>query len=119
MTPIEKFSLQTHQGEYEKWPSKSQLYYCGENVGIKLPGYIIEKQFELPHYFLILNSWDCPFEEGCEVIVLNKKFTIVGHYSFMPFYNSFLLDGISELSQDHYKLTFNGEEFFELSLIHI
>ena len=111
---IDKFSLQEHKGEYEKRPLKSLLYYCGESLEKKVSGYVIDKQFELTNYFLIFISWDCPFEEGCEILVLNKLQKIVGSYSFTPFYNSYNLSVVSELSKDQYKLTFNESDNFEL-----
>lgn len=80
----------------------------------KVSGYVIDKQFELTNYFLIFISWDCPFEEGCEILVLNKLQKIVGSYSFTPFYNSYNLSVVSELSKDQYKLTFNESDNFEL-----
>lgn len=114
MKHIDKFSLQEHEGEYENRPLESLLYYCGESLGIKVLGYVIEKQFELDDYFLLLINWDCPFEEGCEIVVLNKLHKIVGSYSFTPFYNSYNLYSITELSKHHYKLTFYGSVNFEV-----
>lgn len=110
MNIIDEFSLQEHEGEYEKRPLKSLLYYCGESLEVKVAGYVIEKQFELQDYFLLLISWDCPFEEGCEIIVLNKLKKVVGSYSFTPFSNNYNLSGFSQLSKNHYKLTFNGAD---------
>ena len=114
MNLIDKFSLQEHDGEYENRPLKSLLYYCGEALGTKVSGYVIDKQYELADYFLLLISWDCPFEEGCEIVVLNKNQNIVGNYSFTPFYNSYNLNFVVELSKDHYKLTFNESDYFEV-----
>jgi len=111
---IDKFSLQEHDGEYENRPLKSLLYCCGEALGVKVPGYVIDKQFELENYFLLFISWDCPFEEGCEIVVLNKLNKIVGSYSFTAFYSSYNLDAVSELSRNHYKLTFNESAHYEV-----
>ena len=90
------------------------MYYSGISLGIKVLGYVIEKQFELTDYFLLLISWDCPFEEGCEIVVLNKSKNIVGCYSFNAPYNSYNLIAIVELSSHRYKLTFNDLEYVEL-----
>ncbi|WP_462151426.1 hypothetical protein [Pseudoalteromonas xiamenensis] len=114
MIPIDKFTIQEHEGKYEGRPLKSLLFFNGEELNLKVSGYVIEKQFELPNYFLLLINWDCPFEEGCEVVVLNKKLEIVGNHSFTPFYNSFLLSSINELSLNQYKLVFNESDCFEL-----
>jgi len=116
VTPIDKFTIQEHAGEYKDRPLKSLLYFEGKDTCLKVPGDQIEKQFELPNYFLLLINWDCLFEEGCEVVVLNKKLKIVGSYSFTPFYNSYLLNSINELSQNHYKMVFNESDCFELTI---
>lgn len=114
MNLIDKFSLQEHDGEYEDRPLKSLLYYCGEALGMKVPGYVIDKQFELANYFLLFISWDCPFEEGCEIVVLNKLNKIVGSYSFSPLYSSYNLHAVAEVAKDRYKLTFNESAHYEV-----
>lgn len=118
MIPIEKFTLQEHEGKYEDRPLKSALYFCNRSTGLKVSGYVIEKQFELPSYFLLLINWDCPYEEGCEIVVLNKELRVVGGHSFAPYYNSYSLSDISELSNNHYKLVFNESECFYLTIIY-
>ena len=114
MNIINKFSLQKHDGKYESWPLKSSLYYCGEELGVEIPGYVIDKQFELADYFLLFISWDCPFEEACEVYVLNKLKKIVSSYGFNASYNSYNLLTVTELSKNHYKLIFSELDHFEL-----
>lgn len=114
--PTDKFSIQQHEGKYEDWPLKSSLYYDAEDIKLKVPGFVIEKQFELSNYFLLLLNWDCPFEEGCEIIVLNKSYKVVGSHSFTPFNNSYLLSSIKELSLNHYKLVFNDADCFTLTI---
>lgn len=116
MRPIDTFSLQEHKGEYKDRPLKSTLYHLGKETGIKVPGYVIERQFELTHYFLLFMSWDCPFEEGCEVIVLNKQHKMVGNHSFSPFYDSFLLKEVIQTSEDHYTVSFDNQHAFELKI---
>ena len=114
MKIIDSFTIETHEGDYENRPLKSALYFNGEKLSVKVSGYVIEKQFELPNYFLLLVNWDCPFEEGCEIVVLSKGFKIVGNYSFTPFYHSYLLTSFSEISPNQYKLVLNDLDCFEL-----
>lgn len=116
MIPIDKFTIQKHEGRHEDRPLKSMLYFNGEELNFKVPGFVIEKQFELPNYFLLLINWDCPFEEGCELVILNKNLEIVGSHSFVPSFTSYLLSSVSELSDNHYKLVFNESDCFELSI---
>ncbi|MEG3753568.1 hypothetical protein [Psychromonas arctica] len=114
MNIIDKFTIQEHEGDYEKRPLKSLLYYRGKALGKKVSGYVIEKQFELDDYFLLLINWDCQFEESCEIIVINKLQKIVGHYSFTSFYNSYNLRTVCELSKNNFRLTFNESDNFEV-----
>lgn len=116
MTPIKIFSLQQHKSKYEDRPLKSYLYVCGNKTELQVSGYEIEKQFELADYYLLLLNWDCLFEEGCEVVILNKQIKLVATYSFTPFYNSFLLTDFNELSNNCYELIFNQFERFELTI---
>ncbi|WP_102796179.1 hypothetical protein [Bowmanella denitrificans] len=111
MLAIDLFSLQKHQDDYHQWPLSSLLYYRGKSLGILIPGYVIEQQFELKDYYLLLLSWDCPFEEGCEVIVLSKQLKVVGKYSFTPFLNSYVLSSIRETATNHFQLVFKTECF--------
>lgn len=100
MRAIDFFALQQHQGDYHQWPKTTLLYYRGESLGIHIPGYVIEQQFAFKHYYLLLTIWDCPFEEGYEVVVLK----VVGKYSFAPFLNSYVLSSIRETSTNHFQL---------------
>ncbi|WP_435276533.1 hypothetical protein ACMAZF_06045 [Psychrobium sp. nBUS_13] len=90
MIAIDNFSIETHEGDYENRPLKSALYFNDKRLNVKVSGYVIEKQLEMPSYFMLLVNWGCPFEEGCEIVVLSKGFKIIGSYSFTPFYHSYL-----------------------------
>jgi len=114
--PIDNFTLQEHTGKYEDRALKSLLYFDGENLNLKVAGFVIEKQFELPNYFLLLINWNCPFEEGCEIAALNKALKMVGSHSFTPYYNTYLLSSINQLSLNHYELVFNESDCFELNI---
>ncbi|GGO72652.1 hypothetical protein [Bowmanella pacifica] len=116
MLAIDLFSLQQHQGHYQAWPKTSLLYYKGQNLGIRIPGYVIEQQFALKDYYLLLVNWDCPFEEGCEVIVISNALKVVGKYSFTPFLNSYALSSISETTTNQFQLVFNQTEIFSLRI---
>ncbi|MBN7820049.1 hypothetical protein [Bowmanella yangjiangensis] len=116
MLAINLFSLQQHQGHYHEWPLSSVLYYKGQSLGIRIPGYVIEGQFALKDYYLLLVNWDCPFEEGYEVIVISHRLKVVGTYSFTPFLNNYLLSSISETTANQFQLVFNQKERFNLTI---
>ncbi|MCL2912717.1 hypothetical protein L2725_02790 [Shewanella corallii] len=116
MTPIDKFSLHSREGMSGERALKSSLYFDGADTRLRVAGWLIERQFELADYYMLLNSWDCPFEEGCELLIISKDWNLVGSYSFQPFYNSLLLTDIKMLSANRYELVFNDSERFELSV---
>src|SRR5262245_24596838 len=63
MNSINRFSLEKHEGPYEKWPLRSRLFSNGERTGISLPGYSLLQQFETPYGFVLVSDFDCPFEK--------------------------------------------------------
>ncbi|WP_104399754.1 hypothetical protein [Vibrio penaeicida] len=116
MENIDQFTIQPHKGNYETRPLESCLFYSGRPLDFNVPGYVIEEQYECDGYFLLLLSWDCVFEEGCEVVVISKSFDLVGKCSITPYYNSYVLSSVTQLGSDLYQLTFNHSEYFELTV---
>ncbi len=114
MKVISKFTIQEHRCAYENRPLKSALFFDGVQLKFKTTGYVIEKQFEFKNYYLLFLNWDCSFEEGCEVLLINKQLELVGSYSFKPFYNSFNLSSVCEVKKDHYRIVFDSTESYEL-----
>jgi hypothetical protein len=39
MKPINRFTLEKHDGPYEKWPLRSRLFLDGKPTDLSLPGY--------------------------------------------------------------------------------
>ncbi len=118
MKRIEDFSLEKHPGYYEHWPTQSKLYKSSEYVGIKLSGYVIERQYLLDtgHYFFII-SYDCPFEEQCDLLLLNKTYKPVSKRSLLPwFYGTWHFEGDTYLGENRLLLTFNTITFLEITL---
>lgn len=116
MQIINKFSFQKYTGSDENRPLKSLLFFCGESLETKLSGFVIDKQFELEEYFLLFINWDCPYEEGCNIYVLNKRKKVVGSYSFTAFYNSYNLCTVEEKSKHTFRLTFYESKDFEMTI---
>ena len=77
MTPVSLFSLEKHAGPYEKWPLESRLYAGGRDTGTRLPGYVIEAQYGCGDHYLVITSYDCPYEEVNEFLLLDRSFAIV------------------------------------------
>ncbi|CCN49659.1 conserved hypothetical protein [Vibrio nigripulchritudo MADA3029] len=116
MEAVDTFTIQTHRGRYEDRPLESRLYFHGQQLSFKVPGYVIEKQYDCGAYFLLILSWDCIFEEGCEVVVISKQLEKVGDCNLTPYYNSYILTSFSKLATDQYQLVFNDSEYYELTV---
>lgn len=86
---IKSFSLAKHEGPYETWPSKTDLFFDDKPTGKKIDGYVIEKQFKIDEHYLIITSYDCPFEETNNFILLDNNFIVRHKKWIVRPYNSF------------------------------
>lgn len=75
--PISRFSLETHEGPYEKWPDRSRLSDAGVRTDQKLQGYTVIRQFSIGSHFLLILDFDCPFEEANVLYLLNHKYRVL------------------------------------------
>lgn len=64
MQSITQFSLEKHDGPYESWPRLTRLFANGVDTGKKVPGFIIEAQYQCRDGYLLITSQDCLFEES-------------------------------------------------------
>ena len=72
MKPIERFTLETHDGPYETWPSRTHARVNGERCGLTVSGYVLLRQFETPDAYLLVTDYDCPFEEAVTFTLVSK-----------------------------------------------
>lgn len=92
MQPIARYSLEPHEGPYERWPLTSRLCLDGVPLDAQVPGYVIEAQYDTPHGVLLVNSFDCPFEESNAFVLLDPAHRIVAQRELLAPYASWLLD---------------------------
>ena len=77
MQEITLFSLQQHVGPYESWPRESELLRGGGKTGTQVPGYVIEAQYHHERGFLLVTSWDCPYEEAQTFLLLTPELRVL------------------------------------------
>jgi hypothetical protein len=99
MNEISSFSLHDHPGPYEGWPDLTDLYFDGQPTGTSVEGYVIEKQFQRQHGYLLITSFDCPFEEANCFILLSDTFKIIAQLSLGAPYETFLLNNATAVSE--------------------
>ncbi len=71
------FSLARHEGEYETWPLETELYFNGQPTCTEVPGYVLEAQYSLDNGFLLVTTWDCPYEEMATFILLDEDLELL------------------------------------------
>ena len=116
MIKIDKFSLETHPGAYECWPKCSRLFFNGVETGTRLPGYLIEAQYQCATGYLIITSQDCPFEESNDFFLLTPEFLVLTHKELMVPFQSFLLHAHWPISDKAVRLHYQGNLFMTLSI---
>jgi hypothetical protein len=74
---ITTFSLEKHTGPYETWGTNSALFADGNSTGKRVPGFVIEGQYAWNGGYLLITSYDCPFEESQEFLLLDCEFRLI------------------------------------------
>lgn len=60
---------------------RTPLLFNGEPTGTSMRGFIIEAQYEWDGGYLLVTSWDCPFDEMNEFTLLDHKYHELAHTS--------------------------------------
>ena len=113
---IDSFSLVSHGGSYESWPSKTKLLFDGVDTGKEVAGYIVELQFKVDENYLIITSYDCPFEESNSFILLDNSFKTLCVTELGQMYDSFLLEDYKIISDEEIILKYHGNYFIKLKI---
>lgn len=117
MQKVSLFSLELHQGPYEKWPLRTRLFVDGNQSETKVPGYVLLHQFQTDFGYLLITDCDCPFEETTNFILLDKKtLKVLSCKQFFVPYGTFLLDSFEWLNEHQAKITFYDDDCWLLTL---
>lgn len=54
MQPVDRFALDTHDGPYETWPSRTHVLVDGVRSALAVSGYVLLRQFETPAAYLLV-----------------------------------------------------------------
>jgi hypothetical protein len=91
VTPIDRYSLEPHTGPYDSWPLDSALRVNGVLTQARVPGCVVEAQYETILGDILVTSHDCPFEESNTFVLLDSSHAIVSRAELGIPYDSFLL----------------------------
>lgn len=111
---VVNFSLLPHEGPESTWGGKSILLFNGVLTKTEVPGYVIERQFKYNEHYLIVTSYNCPFEESNEFILLNSNLKTISKRSVGNWYGSYWLKDVTPLNRN--KLLINFKNDFQVVL---
>ncbi len=114
---ITTFALATHEGEYADWPLTTALLREGVPTGQYVPGYVIEGQYRWGEHVLLINSWDCPFEESYDFLLLDATCRIIAQQQLGVPYGTYLLHAHWPLTNESLRLHFYEADCFTLSIV--
>ena len=81
MQTVRRFSLEQHEGDYQKWPWRTRLFVDGRPSPTKLAGYTLVVQVEVDGRYLLVLDYDCSFEEAYEVYLLDAEYRVLSRRS--------------------------------------
>ena len=107
MKPVERFTLETHDGPYESWPSRTHVLVDGVRCDLAISGYVLLRQFEMPAAYLLVTDYDCPFEEAVTFTLMSKDpLKVRAQRTVGAMYASCHLDDITWSDDRHFSATF-------------
>jgi hypothetical protein len=115
-TPLTRYALATHEGEYRDWPLTTPLLIDGVESAYRVPGFVIEAQYQWGDHVLLITSWDCLFEEAYEFLLLDHTHRIVSHKHFGAPYTTYLLDAHWPIDDVSIRLHFQRRLFVTLTI---
>ena len=100
MREISCFSFKPQPGPYESWSLCSELIQDGKRTGKFVPGFVIGAQYAYKDLYLIATSWDCPYEESQEFILLSKDLTVLCKKHIGHIYSTVILESHEAIAED-------------------
>ena len=116
MREVTRFSLASHSGEYATWPLKTTLLADLKPTATQISGYLIERQYQIGARYLIITSWDCPFEEANDFVLLDENLAVIAHKHLGVPYGTFLLADISIVDVHTLRLRYLDNDYWTLTI---
>ncbi|ASF16649.1 MULTISPECIES: hypothetical protein [Shewanella] len=118
MQPITAFTLRASDTEAITQP----LYFNQQATGVNIAGRQLEAQYRctLPNGtqgYLLLTSYDCPFEESTECSLLDASFKLVASRSLSQSYHSFLLYAHWPVADNGLRLHYYDQLVWDLHIL--
>lgn len=109
MKAINSLTLAKHEGEYASWPVKTEIFDNGVATGKKISGFVIEAQYAHANGFLVVTSWDCPFEEAQTFTWLSPSFDVLKEKTIGIAYEAIWMESHKPLDDDSAVFHLSGD----------
>ena len=109
MNRLNIFELAKHEGPYESWPQTTELIKSGVATGKRIPGYSIEAQYAHTHGFVLVTSWDCPFEEAQSFLLLSHELDLLFEETIGGAYASVGMKGHEPVNENSVMVHCDGD----------
>lgn len=116
MEPINCFTLARHDGPYQTWPERTRLLRDGVETATSIPGYEIEAQYRTNEGFLLVTSFDCPFEESNAFVLLDAALNPIARRELLVPYGTFLLNRHWPIDSSTLALHYYDDLFYRLHI---
>ncbi|MPV71574.1 hypothetical protein GD429_38755 [Burkholderia sp. BE17] len=104
-----RFSLETHSGAYDSWPTRSCLIVDGTRSNLPVAGYIVQRQYETAAGYLLITNFDCPFEEAVSFVLIARDLSrVLAERTIAVTYSSVHLVDVAWIDEWHFSVTFAG-----------
>ncbi|MBN8481583.1 MAG: hypothetical protein J0L88_08345 [Xanthomonadales bacterium] len=114
MQVVNRFELEAHAGPYESWPRDSRLRVDGRVVDVRVPGYVIDAQYRVGDEYLLVTSFDCPYEEASAFVLLDASSRMRARRTLGAATASYLLADHWPIDAATLGLHYHGDLFFTL-----
>ncbi|MFV0680098.1 hypothetical protein [Ottowia sp.] len=116
MTPIQRYRIEQHEGDYASWPKKSRLWADGHLLPHGVPGYVIEAQYDTPLGPLLITSYDCMYEEANDFLLIDHTGRVVAQATLGLMFCSYLLDAHWPVDAHTLALHYHLNDFYTLTV---
>ncbi len=107
MKPTDRFDIRVREGGDSD--RGAELVADGDRTPVRLPGAVLEAQFETTHGPLLLMTEDCPYEEALHLVLLDPSLRILDRIEISQPYTPGVVKDIEAQGDDALELSFLGD----------
>lgn len=117
MIPIQEFSLSPVEPAPADSEATVELWSHGKATGRFLAGKVLEHQFQVGRAYLLLITYDVPYEESLFIYLLDGSWRILDMYELGAAYVPGILKHVQTISEQQLEFSFFGDERWRLTVL--